>query len=75
MKTLFILITLFSAGCLNTQAQEIKTQVVGTFSGINFSCRYMSPSQFSCGADLHECIVNGRPVQRIVCASNVMVFY
>lgn len=73
-KILLLIITLSTTGCFISKASE-KSAVVGKMSGVNYTCRYMVQSQYNCGVDLHECVVNGRPVQKIVCATDVIVNY
>lgn len=72
MKKLILVATMFLSGCFLSHAEE-KTSVIGTMSGVNFRCRYMVQSQYNCGVDLHDCVVDGRPVSKIVCANNVLV--
>lgn len=72
MKTLIAILSLTLTGCFNTNAEETKA-IAGKMTMGAYTCRYMTASQYNCGVDLHECLVNGRPVQKIVCATDVVV--
>ena len=68
-----LLTALFFSGCFWSHAEQ-KTTTIGTLSGPNFRCRYMAQSQYTyCGVDLFDCVIDGRPVEKIVCANNVTV--
>jgi len=72
MKYLILITTLFLSSCFWSRANDTKA-IAGLMVAGPYSCRYMSASEFNCGVDLHDCVLNGRAVQKIVCATDVVV--
>jgi succinate dehydrogenase/fumarate reductase flavoprotein subunit len=72
MRTIIVILSLTMSGCFWSQANDTKA-IAGLMVAGPYSCRYMRASEYNCGVDLHDCVVNGRPVQKIVCADNVVV--
>lgn len=71
MKYLILIATLFLSSCFSSKAEN--GAIVGTMFNNDYRCRYMTRSEYACGVDLYDCVIGGRQVQKIVCATNVWV--